>query len=126
MRGFKAIALLAALFMGASAAAERDQNSPSPAVSLSITLPDGQTRQLTTQESGLATVTVDGRDYGFRPTMQDDLGTRMTVTIFDLGSKTEPVREIGTVDVRGGGAAVAAKTTPPFKVQATKAPRGTT
>jgi len=128
MRLLNAIVLLTGMVVSVSPAIASDQNatSPSPGVSLSITLPDGQTRQLSTHESGLATVAVGGREYGFRPTMHDDLGTRMTITIFDLGGKTEPVREIGTLDVKGGAAPVASKTTPAFKVQATKAPGGTT
>ena len=128
MRALNAIVLLTGLVVSVSPALASDQNTPSasPGVSLSITLPDGQTRQVSTHESGLATVTVAGHEYGFRPTMLDDLGTRMTITIFDLGSKTEPVREIGMIDVKGGGAPVASKTTPAFKVQATKASGGTT
>src|SRR4051794_15153166 len=108
MRALNAIVLMAGLVVSVSPAVASDQNSnsPSPAVSLSITPPDGKTEQLMTHESGLVTVKVDGREYGFRPTMHDDLGTRMTITMFDLGSKTEPVREIGTVDVKGGAAAV--------------------
>jgi len=127
MRAFPAIVLLAGLVVFVSPLAATDQNSsPSPSVSLSITPPDGHTTQLMTHESGLATVTVGGREYGFRPTMHDDLGSRMTITIFDLGSKTEPVREIGEVDVKGGAGPVASKTTPGFKVQAAKGSGGTT
>jgi hypothetical protein len=83
-------------------------------------LPDGKTEPLATHESGLATVTVGGREYGFRPTMLDDEGNRFIVTIFDMGTSTEAVKEIGSVDVKGGGPAVASKTTPGFKVQARK------
>jgi len=128
MRALNATVLLAGLVVSVSPAIASDQNSnsPSPSVSLSITPPNGRTEQLMTHESGLATVTVDGREYGFRPTMHDDLGTQMTITIFDLGSKTEPVREMGMVDVRGVAAPVASKTTPVFKVRATKASGGTT
>lgn len=117
------IALLAGLFICASAAAAQTDGSipaGSPHVALSITLPDGKTEALATHESGLATVVVGERKYGFRPTMLDDEGNRFVVTIFDMGSSTEAVKEIGTVDVRGGGPAVAAKTTPAFKVQARK------
>jgi hypothetical protein len=118
-----AIALLAGLFLCASAAAaQTSQSVPagSPHVALSITLPDGKTEPLATHESGLATVTVGGREYGFRPTMLDDEGNRFIVTIFDMGTSTEAVKEIGSVDVKGGGPAVASKTTPGFKVQARK------
>ena len=44
-----------------------------PIVTMSITLPDGQTQALTAPESGLATLTLkDGTEFGFRPTIQDD------------------------------------------------------
>lgn len=74
-----------------------------------------RSKTLATHESGPATVPVNGREYGFRPTMHDDAGMRMTITIFDMGSPTEIVREVGTVDVRGGGPAVSSKTSPAFK-----------
>jgi hypothetical protein len=129
----RSLVLLAGLFICVSAAAIQAQtataqNQPagSPSVNLSITTPDGQTRQLTTHESGLVTVSSGGREYGFRPTMHDDLGTSMTITIFDMGSASEAVREIGTVDVKGGGPAVASRTSPAFKVQASKSPRQAT
>lgn len=121
MRDPKPIALLAGLLVCVSPAAIQAQSSPSPGVVLSVTLPDGQNKELATHESGLATITAGGREYGFRPTMHDDAGTRMTITIFDLGSPSEAVRELGTVDVRGGGPAVSSKTSPVFKVLARKA-----
>ncbi|PYQ84397.1 MAG: hypothetical protein DMG02_31350 [Acidobacteria bacterium] len=44
-----------------------------PIVTMSITLPDGQTKELTAPESGVATLTLkDGTEFGFRPTIQDD------------------------------------------------------
>lgn len=52
--------------------------------------------------------------------MHDDLGNRMTITVFDMGSTTEAVREMTAVQVRGGGPAVSTKSTPAFKVQARK------
>lgn len=121
MRDLKPIALLTGLLVCVSPAATQAQSSPSPGVVLSVTLPDGQNRELATHESGLATITAGGREYGFRPTMHDDAGTRMTITIFDMGSPSEAVRELGTVDVRGGGPAVSSKTSPVFKVLARKA-----
>lgn len=51
-----------------------------------------RSKTLATHESGLATVTVNGREYGFRPTMHDDAGMRMTITIFDMGSPSEIVK----------------------------------
>jgi len=94
----------------------------SPAVTLSITLPDGRSQEITTHESGLAVVSSGGRQYGFRPTMYDDAGKKMTVTLFDLGNATEPERELASVDVTGGAvASVVGKPAPPFKVKAWKA-----
>ncbi|MGE3955482.1 MAG: hypothetical protein AB7H96_02100 [Vicinamibacterales bacterium] len=121
MRGLKTVALLAGLFVCVSAAAVRAHQPPSPAVVLSVTLPDGQVKQLDTYESGLVTVTVSNREYGFRPTMHDDAGTRMTITVFDMGGNTEGVREVGSVEVKGGGPSVSTRTSPAFKVQARKA-----
>ena len=118
--------LLAGLFLCASAAFATAADTPpartvTPTVTMSVTLPDGQVKSLTAPESGLATVTVGNREYGFRPTMHDDLGNRMTITIFDMGAATETVREVGTVDVKGGGPSVSSKTTPAFRIQARKA-----
>jgi hypothetical protein len=53
--------------------------------------------------------------------MYDEQGARITVTVFDMGSTTEPEKELGTVDLKGGGGAVLSKTTPAFKVSAHKA-----
>ena|SRR6478735_11940374 len=144
MRGLNIAALLAGLVICVSPAAAQDHSSPNPAqssstpaqsssapagspvVTMSVTLPDGQVKELTTHESGLAVVTAGGHEYGFRPTMHDDQGTRMTVTVFDMGNSSEAVREIGMVDVRGGGPVVVTKTTPAFKVQARKGAGNTT
>jgi hypothetical protein len=118
--------LLAGLVLCASATFAGAEPSVAPTVTLSVTLPDGQVKELTTTESGLATVTVGSREYGFRPTMLDDQGTRMTITIFDMGAATESVREIGLVDIKGGGPVVPSKTTPAFKLTARKAAKSPT
>ena len=88
---------------------------------MSVTLPDGKTQELSAPEGGLATVKVGNREYGFRPTMHDDQGARITVTVFDMGSTTESEKELGTIDLKGGGTAASSKTTPAFKVTAHKA-----
>jgi hypothetical protein len=118
----RVMALVTTLSAGGGAAWAQPAHVPpeGPAVSMSVTTPAGQARELTTHESGLATLDVNGHQYGFRPTMYDDDGNRMTVTIFDLGGPGQPVREIGAVDVTGGGAAVASRSTPAFKVKAWK------
>jgi hypothetical protein len=120
MRVVKCIALLAGLFVWISAAAVTAQSPLNPTVAMSVTLPDGKTQELSAPEGGLATVKVGDREYGFRPTMFDDQGARMAVTIFDMGSRTEAIKEIGTVDLKGNTAPVASKTSPPFKVAAHK------
>lgn len=121
MRGLSVrLALLAGLFICVSAAALHAFQPPSPAVAMSVALPDGKLQHFNTFEGGLVTVTVGGREYGFRPTMHDDAGQRMTITVFDMGTTTEAVKEIGSVDVRGGAGMVPTKTTPASKVQASK------
>jgi hypothetical protein len=121
------VGLCAAVLLAAPVTA-RAQSEPdrsqwpagSPAVTMSVTTPDGRTQDLVTHESGLATVTVNGHQYGFRPTMRDDAGTRMTITVFDMGTSTAPVKEIASVDVTGGSAAVATNSSPAFRVRASK------
>jgi hypothetical protein len=122
MRAVKSsIALLAGLFIFVSAAAIEAQSPLNPTVAMSVTLPDGKTQQLSAPEGGLATVTVGDHEYGFRPTMYDEQGERMNIAIFDMGSRSEAVRELGSVDLKGGAAQVASKTSPAFKISAHKA-----
>lgn len=85
-----------------------------PVVYMTVTLPDGQSRELSAPESGLAQATLkDGSEYGFRPTMQDDKGSTTVVTIFKM---TPSSTEIGAVEVKLGAGAVASKTSPAFKI----------
>jgi hypothetical protein len=99
------------------AAASSSAQVMGPMVTMAITPPSGQVVQVTARESGLATVTLpDGTAYGFRPTIQDQAHTRTTVTVFRMGTATEATREIGTVEVRTGAAAVKTSTTPSFTV----------
>jgi hypothetical protein len=85
---------------------------------MEIRTPDGQNHALSAPESGLATLTLEGQEYGFRPTMWDDKGTRVTVTIFRLGSAEA---ELGAVQLRAGKPAVNAKTSPDFRISLGKA-----
>ena len=108
--------LLAALMValtGAIAAAQ-----PNPIVTMKVTLPDGQTQELTAPESGLATVTVkDGTEYGFRPTIQDSMPwNRIVVTIFRMPTTAASTQVVGELEVKKGAAAVDSKTTPSFKI----------
>ena len=112
-----ALLLIAAITLATPTAAAQAYR---PVVSMSVTLPDGQVKELSAPESGLATVTVGDREYGLRPTMLDDQGSRIVVTIFDMGGATGPVREIGVVEVKASGPEVTSKTVPALKVRATK------
>jgi hypothetical protein len=105
-------ALLVALIGGSLSA------QPNPVVTMKVTLPDGQTQELTATESGLATVALkDGTEYGFRPTIQDSSPwNRIVVTIFRTPTATTPTQVVGEVEVKKGAAAVESRTTPSFKI----------
>ena len=63
--------ILASLISGLTSAIAFAQ-AINPLVSMSITLPDGETKEVTAPESGLATITLkDGTEIGFRPTIQE-------------------------------------------------------
>jgi hypothetical protein len=89
-----------------------------PIVTMSVTLPAGQTQELTAPESGLATVSLkDGTEYGFLPTIQDSMPwNRIVVTIFRMATTNSPTQMLGEVELKRGGPAVDSKTTPSFKV----------
>jgi hypothetical protein len=95
-----------------------------PVVMMSVTLPNGQSQDLSAPESGLATVTVDGRAYGFRPTMMDDRGARIVIGLFDMGGPTDAVKMLAEIDTSAGGPTVTFKTTPVFKVKVTNISKG--
>ena len=106
------------LLAGMLAAAQ----SPAPIVTMSVTLPDGRTQELTAPESGLATVNLkDGTEYGFRPTVQDSMPwNRIVVTIFRTATTNAPTQILGDVELKRGGPAVDSKTSPSFKVAVPK------
>jgi hypothetical protein len=93
-------------------------NPYAPTVTISVTLPDGRTQELTAPESGLATVRFkDGTEYGFRPTIQDSAPWNRTVmTIFRMATASEPTETLGQVELQRGGPAVESKTSPSFKI----------
>jgi hypothetical protein len=93
-----------------------------PVVTMSVTLPDGRTQQLTAPESGLATVLLkDGTEYGFRPTIQDSTPwNRIVVTIFRMATTNAPTQILGEIELKSGGAAVDSKMNPSFKVAVPK------
>src|SRR3954468_3062227 len=114
-------AVVAAWLSGAGFAAAPPQVPPEgPTVSMNIVGPDKHSDELTTHESGLATLDVNGHQYGFRPTMHGHAGTELTLTIFDMGGPGQPVRELAEVDLTGGGAGVTSKSSPAFTVKAWK------
>jgi hypothetical protein len=96
--------------------------SHAPVVTMSVTLPDGRTQELTAAESGLATVSLkDGTEYGFRPTIQDSTPWNwIVVTIFRTATTNAPTQILGEVEVKRGGPAVDSKTNPSFKVAVPK------
>jgi hypothetical protein len=89
-----------------------------PPVTMSIKTPDGHTQEVTAPESGLATLKLkDGREFGFRPTMQDDKGNRVSVTVFEM---TDRNIELGTVETGLAKPEMKSKTTPVFGIRVTK------
>jgi hypothetical protein len=94
----------------------------SPVVYMTVVLPDGETRQISAPESGLALLTLkDGREFGLRPTILDDKPwTHVVVTIFKMATESQATRELGEFDLKTGAPAVQSKTTPVFKIAVTK------
>ncbi len=92
--------------------------SSAPVVTMSVTLPDGRTQELTAPESGLATVSLkDGTEYGFRPTILDSAPWNwIVVTIFRMATTNAPTQILGEIELKRGGAAADSKTNPSFKV----------
>jgi hypothetical protein len=115
-----AVFLASLALAAAPAAAAQNQPAYHPQVTMTITPPSGSAQTLTAAESALATLKVNGVEYGFRPTMLDDQGTRDIVTVFTMPTATKAAAEIGHAEVKLGAAAVSTKTTPDFKVAVTK------
>ena len=117
---FRKVVLLPFLILltGMLAAAQ----SHAPVVTMSVTLPDGRTQELTAAESGLATITLkDGTEYGFRPTIQDSMPwNRIVVTIFKTATTNAPTQVLGEVELKREGPAVNSKTSPSFKIAVPK------
>lgn len=105
-------------FMSATLLAGSLVAQPNPIVKIAVTLPDGETKELSAAESGIATFTLkDGTEIGVRPTILDSKPwTRVAVTFFKMPTASHASEEIGSAEVKTGGPAVAAKTTPAYKV----------
>ena len=114
--------LILALLISGLTSATAFAQANNPLVSMSITLPDGETKEVTAPESGLATITLkDGTEIAFRPTIQDSKPwTRVVVTIFKTPTASHPSQQLGELEVKTGGSAVQSKTTPTFKVAVTR------
>lgn len=108
--------ILAALVGGTLVTAQSN-----PLVKMSVTTPDGQTKEVSAPESGMATVTLkDGTEIGVRPTILDSKPwTRVVVTFFKQPTTTHSTEEIGAIEVKTGGPAAQTKTSPAFKVAVT-------
>jgi hypothetical protein len=112
--------ILALLISGLTSAVTLAQAN-NPLVSMSITLPDGETKEVTAPESGLATIALnDGTEIGCRPTIQDSKPwTHVVVAIFKTPTAVHPSQLLGEIEVKAGGSAVPSKTTPAFKLAVT-------
>jgi hypothetical protein len=113
--------ILALLISGLNSAITLAQVN-NPLVSMNITLPNGQTKEVTAPESGLAMISLKDRtEIGFRPTIQDSKPwTHVVVAIFRTPTATHPSQLLGEIQVKTGGSAVPSKTTPAFKVAVTR------
>jgi hypothetical protein len=89
-----------------------------PIVTISVTMPDGRTQELTAPESGLTTLQLkDGTGYAFRPTIQDSSPwNRLVVTIFRTATTSAPATVLGEVELKRGGSTVGSKTNPSFRL----------
>jgi hypothetical protein len=84
----------------------------SPAVTMSITAPDGSTQDVVAHDSNVGTLKLkDGTEYQFRPTVTNEPFSKVIVGIFKADSTP-----LGEVQVTKGTAAVTSKTTPAFKI----------
>jgi len=118
------LTLACVLFTTTMAAAQPS----APVVTMTVTLPDGRTEELTAPESGLATLTLnDGTEYGFRPTIQDSKPwNQVVVTVFKMATTTSPTQVLGDLELKRGSPALASKTAPSFKVAIPKVSPPTT
>lgn len=113
IRKISALTFLLALALGTIPDAQITQ----PRVTMSITLPDGSTKEVSTRASTLARIKLaDGGEFAFRPSMLDTKGERFTVTVFRM----DPFENLGDVEVKAGAPAVESKTMPAFKIAISK------
>jgi hypothetical protein len=98
------------------------QQPPNPIVHVNVTLPDGQTEEVSAPESGMVSIPVkDGATIGLRPTILDSRPwSRVVVTVFNLATSTHPAEEAGSVELKTGGPATALKTPHGLKIAVTR------
>jgi hypothetical protein len=94
-----------------------DAQTYAPIVSMTVTAPDGSTHEVSAADSSVASVTTnDGTVYEVRPTVMDEPFSKVTVAFFRAPTATLSTTAIGEVIATKGGAAVATKSSPSFKV----------
>src|SRR5690348_14049735 len=103
-------ALMSAMLLAGSLATAQ----PNPIVKMRVTLPDGETKELSAAESGLSTFSLkDGTEIGVRPTIEDSKPwTRVIVTFFKMPTTTHASEDIGAIETKTGGPMVPARTNP--------------
>jgi hypothetical protein len=85
-----------------------------PTVTLDVTLPNGETRQVSATAGEQITVKLpDDTEFGFRSTVRETDSSRVEVTIVKIGS---PDEQLGIVEATVGASAIESKTTPVFKI----------
>lgn len=112
-----AISLVLALGVVVNGASIAHAQTYAPVVTMSVTGPDGQAKQVAARDSNVATLQLkDGTTYEFRPTVLDEPFTKVNVAIFKAPTASEPTTLVGEVQVTKGAAAVDSKTKPAFKI----------
>jgi hypothetical protein len=105
----------------AAATAKISASGHAPLVTFTVTTPDKQSRDLTASESGVASMTYDGVEYEFRPTIQDSSPwNHVVITIFKAATAQATTQVLGAVDLKTGGPRVESKTKPAFQVAVVK------
>jgi len=99
----KTLAFVSALLLAGTVAAAQPPNNPT--VKMSVTLPDGQTKTLTTFESGVATFALsDGTEMGVEPTIMDSKPWRdVVLTFFKMPTSTHARKKLARLKSRRAG-----------------------
>lgn len=106
-----AIRLFLALAFACLASAAGAQTY-SPAVTMTITAPDGTSHEVVAHDSNVGRLKLkDGSEFQFRPTVHDEPFSKVTVGIFTADSTL-----LGEVQLVKGAAAIDSKTKPAFKI----------